>query len=98
MLRGNENVICSGLKEVHADQPIREPWLLHMRTGAVQRAVRLPAYRVPAPARRGSVPADSPAAYRVLLEDCWAADTVLRPTFTAILDRLTALLAAAPEN
>ena len=35
MLRGNENVICSGLKEVHADQPIREPWLLHMRTGAV---------------------------------------------------------------
>lgn len=45
MLRGNENVICSGLKEVHADQPIREPWLLHMRTGAVQRAVRLPAVR-----------------------------------------------------
>ena len=47
---------------------------------------------------RPSVPADSPAAYRVLLEDCWAADPVLRPTFTAILDRLTALLAATKDN
>ncbi|BDA43911.1 probable mitogen-activated protein kinase kinase kinase 9 at C-terminar half [Coccomyxa sp. Obi] len=47
---------------------------------------------------RPSVPADAPAAYRELLEDCWAADPALRPTFTAVLDRLDTLLAAAPEN
>ena len=47
---------------------------------------------------RPAVPADAPAAYRALLEDCWAADPALRPTFTAIHDRLAALLTAAPAK
>ncbi|EIE18397.1 kinase-like protein, partial [Coccomyxa subellipsoidea C-169] len=34
---------------------------------------------------RPLVPADMPAAYRALLEDCWAADAKLRPTFDGIL-------------
>ncbi|KAK9918409.1 hypothetical protein WJX75_003945 [Coccomyxa subellipsoidea] len=44
---------------------------------------------------RPQIPADMPAAYRVLLEDCWAADAKLRPTFEAVLSRIAPLLAAA---
>ncbi|CAL8465657.1 g5193 [Coccomyxa elongata] len=45
---------------------------------------------------RPAVPADAPAGYRALIEDRWAADASLRPTFTAIHDQLAALLTAAP--
>ncbi|BDA51502.1 probable mitogen-activated protein kinase kinase kinase 11 [Coccomyxa sp. Obi] len=47
---------------------------------------------------RPPVPPDAPAAYRALIEDCWAADPALRPTFAAVHDRLAALLAAAPDT
>lgn len=43
---------------------------------------------------RPPVPADMPAAYRALLEDCWAADAKLRPTFDDIIVRLASLLKA----
>lgn len=41
------------------------------------------------------VPADMPAEYRTLMEECWAADPQSRPSFRAILPRLRAMLAAA---
>lgn len=45
--------------------------------------------------KRPQIPADMPATYRALLEDCWAADAKLRPTFKAVLSRIVSLLAAA---
>ncbi|BDA51505.1 probable mitogen-activated protein kinase kinase kinase 9 at C-terminar half [Coccomyxa sp. Obi] len=47
---------------------------------------------------RPSVPADAPGGYRALLEACWADDPGMRPTFTAIVDQITALLLAVPDN
>ncbi|KAK9917133.1 hypothetical protein WJX75_001207 [Coccomyxa subellipsoidea] len=41
------------------------------------------------------VPADMPAGYRTLMEECWAADPQSRPSFQAILPRLRAMLATA---
>ena len=41
------------------------------------------------------VPADMPAGYRALMEDCWDKDNAKRPTFKAILPRLQTLLAEA---
>ena len=41
------------------------------------------------------VPADMPAGYRALMEDCLDKDAAKRPTFRAILPRLQTLLAEA---
>eukprot|EP00696_Hemimastix_kukwesjijk_P005983 gnl/Hemi2/17591_TR5803_c0_g1_i1.p1 gnl/Hemi2/17591_TR5803_c0_g1~~gnl/Hemi2/17591_TR5803_c0_g1_i1.p1 ORF type:complete len:280 (+),score=91.47 gnl/Hemi2/17591_TR5803_c0_g1_i1:82-921(+) len=43
---------------------------------------------VPKNLRPGPIPADAPAGYAALVEDCWHADPNQRPPFTAILDRL----------
>ena len=41
------------------------------------------------------VPADMPAGYCALMEDCWDKDPAKRPTFKAIIPRLQTLLAEA---
>ena len=38
------------------------------------------------------VPADVPAGYNELMEECWAKDPAKRPSFKSVLSRLQALL------
>ncbi|EIE26174.1 hypothetical protein COCSUDRAFT_46522 [Coccomyxa subellipsoidea C-169] len=45
--------------------------------------------------RRPRVPADTPAAYRALLQSCWAVDPQARPSFEAAHAELASLMAAA---
>ncbi|CAL8465122.1 g4657 [Coccomyxa elongata] len=45
--------------------------------------------------QKPDVPGDMPAEYRALMEDCWATDPAVRPTFRDILPRLRAMLADA---
>ncbi|BDA51599.1 probable Ephrin type-A receptor 5 at C-terminar half [Coccomyxa sp. Obi] len=47
---------------------------------------------------RPLMPADAPAPYRALIEDCWAADAKARPSFDDVITRLTALLADTRGN
>jgi hypothetical protein len=41
------------------------------------------------------VPDDMPRDYRRLMEDCWAADPAVRPSFRTVLERLESMLADA---
>lgn len=41
------------------------------------------------------LPADLPADYEALMEECWAKDPAKRPSFKSILSRLQALLVDA---
>ncbi|BDA51600.1 probable mitogen-activated protein kinase kinase kinase 20 at C-terminar half [Coccomyxa sp. Obi] len=47
---------------------------------------------------RPVMPADAPAAYRALIEDCWAADAKARPSFDDVITRIMTLLADAQGN
>ncbi len=45
--------------------------------------------------QKPDAPADMPADYRALMEDCWATDPAARPIFQDILKRLRHMLADA---